>query len=238
MSRSDRDLNQLFYDMANQAAPPDAAGDAARRRQRAIGGMRALHRHSVDAKSHAVRRRRRLVLTLSAAAAALVGTALAAGGGWLPFRFHESTHGAAVAPRPALAKPTPRAEAPRATSMPPSVPELAHPTAPEAVVPVSPPNRVAKPRSVDLEQVNQLFADAKRARREHRDADELALLQQLLTEHPGSVLTLEASVERFRALARLGRNVEAARYANLYLARYPNGYAADEARSIVGNGAP
>lgn len=238
MSRSDRDLNQLFYDMANQAAPPDAAADAARRRQRAIGGMRALHRHSVELKSHAGRRRRRLVLTLSAAAAALVGTALAAAGGWLPFRSQESLHSAAVAPRPAVATPTPRAEATRATSLPPSVPEPARPAAPEAVVPVSSPSRIAKPRSVDLEQVNQMFADAKRARREHRDADELSLLQQLLAEHPGSVLALEASIERFRALARLGRNVEAARYANLYLARYPSGYAADEARRIVGNAAP
>ncbi len=238
MSRSDRDLNQLFYDMANQAAAPDAASDATRRRQRAIGGMRALHRRSVDEKRSAGRRRRRVLLSLIAAAAALLGTALAAASGWLPFRFQELLHRRAAEQNTAATSPAPRSPTARAERPQPAVPEVPSPAAPDAVVPLTPPSALAKGHSVDLEQVNQLFADAKRARREHRDADELALLQQLLTEHPGSVLALEASVERFRALTRLGRSAEAARYASAYLARYPSGYAAEEARRIVSSAAP
>ena len=236
MSRSD--LNRLFYDMANQAAPPDVASDAARRRQRAIGGMRALHRHRVDEKRGAGRRRRRVLLSLIAAVAALLGTALAAASGWLPFSFQELFHGGAAWQSTAPASPAPQSQAARAASPQPAAPEVPSPSAPDAVAPLAPPSALAKGHSVDLEQVNQLFADAKRARREHRDADELALVQQLLTEHPGSVLALEASVERFRALTRLGRSAEAARYAGAYLARYPSGYAAEEARRIVSSAAP
>jgi outer membrane protein assembly factor BamD (BamD/ComL family) len=86
-----------------------------------------------------------------------------------------------------------------------------------------------------LEEVNRLFAEAKRARREHRDADALELLQRLLAKYPRSVLAHEASVERFRALARLGRTSEAQRYAEAYLAAYPKGFAADEARRVTGS---
>jgi outer membrane protein assembly factor BamD (BamD/ComL family) len=90
--------------------------------------------------------------------------------------------------------------------------------------------------TAELEEVNRLFVEAKRARREHRDADALNLLQQLLTKHSGSVLVHEATVERFRALARLGRTEEARRHAQAYLARYPSGFAADEARTLAGAG--
>jgi hypothetical protein len=89
------------------------------------------------------------------------------------------------------------------------------------------------PAAHELELQNQLFADAKRARREHRDAEGLALCQELLTKYPGSVLAQEAQVERFRALARLGRAAEARRYAAGYLASYPLGFAADEARALT-----
>ena len=85
----------------------------------------------------------------------------------------------------------------------------------------------------ELELVNRLFADAKRARREHRDADALALLNELLVGYPRSQLAHEASVERFRTLSRLGRDAEARRRAEGYLAAYPKGFAVEEARALL-----
>ena len=87
----------------------------------------------------------------------------------------------------------------------------------------------------ELSAVNRLFADAKQARREHRDAEALSLLEQLLAKYPHSVLAHEASIERFRALARLGRTADAKRHAAAHLARYPGGYAEAEAKRIVGS---
>ena len=93
--------------------------------------------------------------------------------------------------------------------------------------------RAAADEDRELAAVNELFAEAKRARREHRDADALAACQKLLAKFPHSVLAQEAAVERFRALARLGRSAEARHFATRYLASYPNGFAAAEARALT-----
>lgn len=236
MNRGERDLDELFHDMAEQTATPEPAEDQVRRRQRAIGGMRALHRRSLD-RGWRSRRRRYWIVGIAAASLALGGVALAATG-LLPGFY-----------APAITSQPSRAPADRTRAKTPllSVAEQSQPavTAPpassnlvtnKAVVVQSTPVAAtpALKRASELELVNQLFAEAKQARREQRDADALALLQRLLTQHPGSVLAHEASVERFRALARLGRMAEAQRYATSYLARYPNGFAADEARRLTG----
>ncbi len=246
MRQSDPELNRLFRDMAAQSAAPEAVDARSRRRQRAIGGMRALHRRIVDDRSRMLRKRRYWSLALIAAAVALCGTALAGAGGFLHFtpvqevsraipRAHwlgrrSSVTAAAAAPTPsARAEPVASAASPTPTASKAERLETTHPAASAG------PNTL---QSTELERVNLLFAEAKRARREHRDAEALRLVQQLLAEHPGSVLAHEASVERFRALARLGRAAEAQRYAGSYLARYPNGYAAAEAQRIVNGERP
>ncbi|MES1189205.1 MAG: hypothetical protein ABUL60_35650 [Myxococcales bacterium] len=238
MTQPDAELDLLFQDMARESALPEPVSSEARRRQRAIGGMHAMHRSLSEGRDRPRRRRYHLWLGV-AAALAVVGTALAAARGGLHFALgpqtSESRESSGVAPKSPAA---------------PVVPSLS-----PALVPALPPNPVAAPPpaaslargngrqpdskpaltpSAELEEVNRLFVEAKRARREHRDAEALSLLQQLLTKHPRSVLTHEATVERFRTLARLGRTDDAERYARAYLARYPTGFAADEARSLLG----
>lgn len=244
MSRSERDLNRLFYDMANQSTPPESADDRARRRQRAIGGMRTLQRQSKPARARTGLRRRYAVLSLVAAAAVLGGSALAGAGGWLHFGALEPLR---RSPPARVSRAPSRAPAPTSATLSSGAAAAVPETTAEAVA--APPTPAAAPptpvapsagpkTSTDLEQINRLFAEAKRARREHRDAEALALLQRLLSEHPGSVLAPEAAVERFRALARLGRSADAAHYASAYLARYPSGYAAEEAQRIVDGAVP
>ena len=238
MSEPDAELDLLFDEMANEAAPSELAGSEARRRQRAIGGMRAMHRSLTEERACEPRRRRRYIWIGVAAAMALAGTALAAARGALQFSF--------ATQRPERS-PAIRSESkPAAETIGSALPVVVQPEAGSSSPPTLPaPTPVtnalqrseAKPgrtQTAELEEVNRLFVEAKRARREHRDADALNLLQQLLTKHPGSVLAHEASVERFRTLARLGRTEEAQRYARAYVARYPTGFAADEARTLLG----
>lgn len=243
MSGPDNDLNRLFHDMANQSAAPEAASTRSLRRQHAIGGMRALARRLADERGRGRQRRRHWGWGMAAAALALCGSALAGAGGLLPFSIKGLTfRSRATVER--HAQPATQAKPPVVAA------DAGAPTSPVASSEVSPSKepsaphvnvtnaRQIKTETRDLEQVNQLFAAAKRARRERRDADALSLLQQLLAEHPTSVLAHEAAVERFRALARLGRQSEAQRYAGSYLSRYPSGFAAEEARRVVGGETP
>lgn len=238
MTEPDAELDLLFQDMANESAPPESLSGEARRRQRAIGGMRAMHRSLTEGRDHP-RRGRYYVWMGVAAAVALAGTALAAARGLLPFSFRPQTSelhpSAPVAAKPPLSPVAP----PLSPALVPAVSPSPAAAQPEAA-PLTHSNGQPEPKpaltpSAELEEVNRLFVEAKRARREHRDAEALSFLQQLLTKHPHSVLTHEATVERFRTLARLGRTDEAQRYARAYLARYPTGFAADEARHLLGD---
>jgi hypothetical protein len=233
MSRPDSELNRLFHDMANQSSAPEPADVQSRRRQRAIGGMRALHRRMVDDRSRVRQRRRYWSWGPVAAAVALCGSAVAGAGGFVHFSSKQPApqeRTAALSRMPKAARTESAARAPNAVTAVTPVPQ-----SPEPVVLSNSVTSATQPKAhtAELEEVNRLFAEAKRARRERRDADALALLQRLLAEHSSSVLAHEASVERFRALARLGRSSEAQRYASAYLARYPGGFAADEARRVV-----
>jgi outer membrane protein assembly factor BamD (BamD/ComL family) len=88
------------------------------------------------------------------------------------------------------------------------------------------------PRSALAEQ-NRLLQAALAARREGRDADALAKLDELLRAYPNSPLAQEAHANRFRALEKLGRHAEAVVEAQTYLAEYPDGFARDEAKAIL-----
>jgi hypothetical protein len=238
MTEPDAELDLLFQDMANESAPPESPGSEARRRQRAIGGMRAMHRSLPEGRD-LPRRGRYYTWMGIAAAVALAGSALAAARGALPFWFgphaRELPPSAQVPAKPPLSPVVP----PLSPALIPAVSPSTTAAQPEAAS-LTHVNGQAEPKpaltpSAELEEVNRLFVEAKRARREHRDAEALSFLQQLLTKHPHSVLTHEATIERFRTLARLGRTDEAERYARAYLARYPTGFAADEARSLLGD---
>jgi hypothetical protein len=237
MTQPDAELDLLFQDMANESALPEPASSEARRRQRAIGGMRAMHRSLSEGRDRP--RRRRYHLWLGVAAAVVVGTALAAARGALHFELgsqtSESRQSFGAAPKspaaPVVPSPSPAlvpALPPNPVAAPPPAASLARGNSRQ------PDSKPTLTPTAELEEVNRLFVEAKRARRDHRDAEALSLLQQLLTKHPRSVLTHEATVERFRTLARLGRTEDAERYARAYLARYPTGFAADEARSLLG----
>jgi hypothetical protein len=129
-----------------------------------------------------------------------------------------------VETKPALpAPPTPSATLPRVTSAPSGV------TAPSAAA-------SAEPHST-LAEENQLFRGAAEASRGGDVNGALKSLDKLLVEHPASPLAQTALVRKFRLLAKAGRVDEARREAELYLSRYPTGFAVNEAQALK-QGAP
>jgi hypothetical protein len=90
----------------------------------------------------------------------------------------------------------------------------------------------------NLAEQNSLLMNALSARREGNDGTALRELDTLLERFPDSALSEDATVERFRALKRLGRIDDARRAARQYLALHPSGFAADEARALALVSAP
>ncbi len=95
------------------------------------------------------------------------------------------------------------------------------------------PTKIAKNDPSALAEQNRLFAAAAAARRRGDDRAALGQWNQLLLRYPDSPLAPEVRVERFRALKRLGRGVEAAREARRYLLDHQSGAARDEARGVA-----
>lgn len=89
------------------------------------------------------------------------------------------------------------------------------------------------PASSTLGEENRLLASARKAALGGDDAGAVLHLERLLQLYPRSILVQNASVERFRALERLGRGRDARKAATRYLAEYPDGFASDEARALV-----
>jgi hypothetical protein len=87
--------------------------------------------------------------------------------------------------------------------------------------------------ATDLAEQNHSFAEAMLARERGDLAGAVRILDSFARRYPGSPLAQDASVERFRALARLGDHAAAAREARRYLTLYQNGFARDEARSLA-----
>jgi hypothetical protein len=92
--------------------------------------------------------------------------------------------------------------------------------------PVSPP-------SGTLAEENRLFQEALEARNRGEHARAVDAFGRLLGRYPRSVLAEEAQAERFRGLRRLKQTARAAAEARRYLAQYPNGFAAQEARELA-----
>jgi hypothetical protein len=83
-----------------------------------------------------------------------------------------------------------------------------------------------------LSDQNDLFSEAVAAKRRGDVLDAVAAYERLMARYPSSPLAESAAVERMRVL----RDVSAAKAkaaADLYLVKYPNGYARAEAESVA-----
>ncbi|MBN2191407.1 MAG: FecR domain-containing protein [Polyangiaceae bacterium] len=84
-----------------------------------------------------------------------------------------------------------------------------------------------------LAEQNRIYRAALDARNSGDDAQAVSLLDTLIARFPSSPLRQEAEVERFRALARIGKTTEATRAARRYLSAYDMGFARDEAEMLA-----
>jgi hypothetical protein len=100
--------------------------------------------------------------------------------------------------------------------------------APTAVRPPEPP-----PEPTALGDQNDLFSAALRAKRRGDAGGALALFDRFIRQYPDASLVEGAFVQRMRLLAVEDAEA-AARAAAQYLARFPSGFARDEAQRIAG----
>jgi hypothetical protein len=96
------------------------------------------------------------------------------------------------------------------------------------------PPRQNVPASV-LEAQNDLFISAVRARRAGQNATALALFDRFMREYPGASLFESALVQKMRLLAAMSDLGGAGATARQYLERFPDGFARDEARALLGD---
>lgn len=138
---------------------------------------------------------------------------------------------------PAPQDPAPVANSEESTVASPAARAVARPSS-AALAPVAshaPPDArqdSALPSST-LAEENNLYAAAARATRDGNSTLAISELNKLLSRYPNSPLAQNARVDRFRVLQHSGRAEEAVIQARRYLADYPNGFARDEAKTIV-----
>jgi hypothetical protein len=134
---------------------------------------------------------------------------------------------------------------PRAESLPPSRPSGHHASAgstgPRPAAPALAGDGAADLRAPrkdvpasELAAQNDLFIAAVRARRAGENARALALFERFMREYPDASLFESALVQRMRLLAATSDLAAATASARQYLARFPDGFARDEARALLG----
>ncbi len=94
-------------------------------------------------------------------------------------------------------------------------------------------SRPVPPASV-LAAQNDLFVSAVRARRAGRNTLALGLLDRFIHEYPDAWLFESALVQKMRLLAATADLSGAVELARQYLGRFPDGFARDEARTLIG----
>jgi hypothetical protein len=87
-----------------------------------------------------------------------------------------------------------------------------------------------------LEAQNDLYLSAVRARRMGRTMPALALFNRFIQEYPDATLFESALAQKMRLLAATGDPRGAAVVARQYLGRFPDGFARDEARTLLATG--
>jgi hypothetical protein len=87
--------------------------------------------------------------------------------------------------------------------------------------------------ATELASQNSLFAAAMSARDRGDRPRAVALLEEFCRRYPMSPLTQDAYVARFRVLSQAGDRAAATKAARSYLARYGDGFAAEEARALA-----
>lgn len=93
-------------------------------------------------------------------------------------------------------------------------------------------SRAAAASTSALAQQNDLFAEGVAKRRLGDVSGALRAYDELISRFPSSPLAQNAAVERMRLLAAVG-DAQAASEARRYLARYPHGFALEEARQLA-----
>lgn len=122
---------------------------------------------------------------------------------------------------------------PRCESEAPAAATTAAPKPPPTMAPILPsgsPPLAAIPKPTDLAAQNDLFAEGIAKKRGGDREGAIAAFDRLLSKWPGSAHAENASAERMR----LATGPRAVTYAKAYLARFPHGFAASEARAIAG----
>jgi hypothetical protein len=107
----------------------------------------------------------------------------------------------------------------------------------------APPRRHARPRgnptpeqqvsASELAAQNRLLEAAELAQKSGMPGLALQRLDALIARYPDADLAHNARVERFRVLARMGRQSDAAAAARAYLDRHPSGFARQEAERLL-----
>jgi len=92
----------------------------------------------------------------------------------------------------------------------------------------------AAERDSALMRQNDLFAAGVALRRQGDTSGALRSYEELIRRFPNSPLSENAMVERMRLLATQGKGVSASGEAKRYLARYPRGFAVEEAQRLLG----
>jgi hypothetical protein len=91
-----------------------------------------------------------------------------------------------------------------------------------------------EPTMSALEAQNNLFVAAVRARREGRTDQALVLFNRFIRDYPAASLFEGALAQKMRLLAATRDRTGAAATARQYLGRFPEGFAQDEARTLLG----
>ena len=113
-----------------------------------------------------------------------------------------------------------------------SQPSAARFAAPRKAVASSDDTGSAPERASALAEQNDLFAEGVALRRQGDVSGALRVFQSLISRFPRSPLAENALVERMRGLSA-NRDARAKDEAELYLARYPHGFAVKEARLLT-----
>ena len=95
-----------------------------------------------------------------------------------------------------------------------------------------------EPAASVLEAQNDLFVSAVRARRAGKSSLALGLLDRFIHDYPDASLFESALVQKMRLLAATSDLSDAAALAHQYLERFPDGFARDEARTLIGAPSP